>query len=92
MASQKGEDQSPQLILLRRIDERSVVSMKIPVRTDPAIAEKLFPREIFGKDPYNVNPSDDNSWLQSDWGSMLGGFHWEHSVPQVKDEDTELPK
>lgn len=85
----EGEDDREKVFVVLRRDD-GAMRARIPARIPIDIVEQLFPTKIFAKDPYSVNLADDK-WVQADWQSMLGGLHWEHSVPQVKDKDTELP-
>ncbi|MBI3289986.1 hypothetical protein HYZ78_01160 [Candidatus Microgenomates bacterium] len=82
-------EESEDFLYLERADGGTIAKIPLNIPTD--IVEQLFPGEIFNKDPFSVDPSDDK-WVQADWQTMLGGLHWEHSVPQVKDDDTQLPE
>lgn len=66
------------------------VSILIPARINPDLKQQLIPLPEFS-DPYSTDPEKDSSWLKSDWKEILGGLSWEMRMPEIADEDTELP-
>lgn len=66
------------------------IRIMISPKVNPNLRRELIPLPKFS-DPYSAKPRDDSAWLETDWEEILG-LHWEHSVPQVKNEDTELPE
>lgn len=67
------------LCLESQVVDQGMMLARVPVQIPTDLAERLFPGEVFGVDPYEVHPSDDR-WVQTDLQTMLGGFHWEQSV------------
>lgn len=83
-----GEEREKFCILRKEKKGKTIWYIKMPLR-GADIASELFPSPFFDN-PFETDPAHD-TWVTADWQTMLGGLHWEQTLPKVSDEDAKLP-